>query len=48
MKVPIGGGAPMVLASGQFQPWGIAVDANNVYWTNNAIAPGTVMRVRKN
>lgn len=33
MKVPIAGGAPTVIASNQANPHGIAVDANNVYWT---------------
>jgi hypothetical protein len=34
MKVPIGGGNPVAVASGQAAPTGIAVDGTNIYWTN--------------
>jgi hypothetical protein len=34
MKVPIGGGTPTVLASGQTGAASIAVDATSVYWTD--------------
>jgi sugar lactone lactonase YvrE len=43
MQVPIGGGTPITLASGQAIPDGITVDATHVYWTNNAVE-GSVMK----
>jgi hypothetical protein len=47
MKVPIDGGTPTTLASasGQSEPWGIAVDATSVYWTD--LTGGTVMKAAK-
>lgn len=53
MKVPMNGGAPKILATGQ-APAGIAVDDENVYWTNasslsstsaTVFADGEVMKV---
>ena len=34
MSVPVGGGSPTPLASGQSNAWAITVDSTNVYWTN--------------
>jgi hypothetical protein len=35
MQVPTSGGTPVTIASGQADPRFIAIDASNVYWTNN-------------
>jgi hypothetical protein len=42
MKVARAGGTPTTIATGQNFPAGIAVDATNVYWTNNL--DGTIMK----
>ena len=42
MKVAVGGGTAVTLASGQVYPSGLAVDGTSVYWTNLG---GTVMKV---
>ena len=34
MKVPLTGGTPVTLAQGLQNPWGIALDATNVYFSN--------------
>lgn len=41
-KVPVGGGAPMILASGQSNPGGIVVDAAHIYWSS--YGAGTITR----
>lgn len=50
LQVPIEGGTPVVVASQQFSPSGVAVDAANVYWTTygewfmSGTPKGTVMK----
>jgi len=34
MTVPVSGGQPVTLASGQFFTYGIAMDSTNIYWTH--------------
>lgn len=51
-KVPITGGTPIAIASGQASPHGIAVDNASVYWANNGTdandyEDGEVMKVAK-
>jgi len=43
-KVPIAGGPVTTLAFGQSRSYGIAIDANSVYWTNYVSPGGTVMK----
>ena len=41
MKVPLTGGMPTTIASGQSDPVAVGVDATSVYWVNSG--DGTVM-----
>src|SRR5262249_26301778 len=44
MRMPLGGQvAPTTIASGQTYPSALAIDATNLYWTNNGL-PGAVMK----
>ena len=45
MKAPIEGGAPILLASGQYRPNSITMDATHVYWTNERWKLGEIMKV---
>jgi hypothetical protein len=42
VSLPLSGGAPTTIASGQTAPWGVVADATRVYWVNYT-DPGTVM-----
>jgi hypothetical protein len=48
VKVPLCGGSPTTLASGQINPWSVAVDATSVYWITYGSVEnpvnGTVMK----
>ena len=48
-KVPLGGGTPVTIASGQLCPQAIAVDGTSVYWTTlgEGSSAGTVMKAPK-
>jgi hypothetical protein len=49
MSVPIGGGTPTTLASGEIRPTAIAVDTTSAYWIvmgeENALSIGSIMKV---
>ncbi len=44
MSVPISGGTPTTLASGQDNPGNMVVDDTSVYWANNS-TPGAIVKV---
>jgi hypothetical protein len=45
MKVPLAGGTPITLATGQNLALHIAIDATSVYWTTRG--DGTVKKLAK-
>jgi hypothetical protein len=45
MKAPLDGGPATTLSCGEGEPFGIAVDATSIYWTN--AVSGTVMKLPK-
>jgi hypothetical protein len=45
MTVPLAGGTPVTLASGQQSIDSIAVDASGIYWVNSRSTLGTVMKL---
>jgi hypothetical protein len=40
-KIPVGGGAPVIVAHDLFQPASIAMDSGHIYWANNNTTSGT-------
>ncbi len=45
MAMPLADGNPIALVAGENQPYGVAVDESNVYWTS--LGSGTVNKVSK-
>jgi hypothetical protein len=39
-RIPVGGGAPVIVADGLNQPNSIAMDAGHLYWANNSTTQG--------
>lgn len=44
-RAPVSGGATETLTNGQLAPWGLAVDASSIYWSNRT--GNTIMRLAK-
>ena len=38
MMVPLAGGDPVALASGQRSPYDIAIDGDSIYWTTDGLS----------
>lgn len=47
LRIPVAGGAPEMLATGQAAPAQITMDASCVYWTNTAVTAGPVGAVMR-
>jgi hypothetical protein len=45
MRVPLGGGTAVTLASAQDPSVGLAVDSSSLYWTDYAGGVGTIVRL---
>ena len=45
-RVPVGGGAKVALASGEYHPVGVTIDATNIYWTSKDDNAGSVGSIR--
>ncbi len=41
VKLPVGGGSPVTLVANQPNPIGVAVNATNIFWLNNAFGSTT-------
>jgi hypothetical protein len=45
-RVPVGGGAKAALATGEYHPFGVTIDATNIYWTSKDDNAGSVGSIR--